>query len=111
MNDERRQLLEELKELLDGLDWRFSGRPEAALGSYGKRIVRSMVDAGLFEGDDQSQELGQLLEAGCDSLLSDYRISEVDLNSMRCACKTLRERIEKNSAPDQKLGPEGVRRP
>lgn len=110
MNDDRHQLLEELEELLIGLDWKFSGRPEAALGSYGKRIIRRFFDTGMLDGDHPSEELARLLEAGFDSLVSDYRISEVNLRSMRRAHHRLRDFMEKKlgAGPHQYF--DGVRR-
>lgn len=52
MNDHREQLWEDLHDLLQGLDSKFSGPEEAGLGSYGMRIVRHLIETEMLHGAD-----------------------------------------------------------
>ncbi len=100
MNDHREQLWEDLHELLQGLDSKFSGPEEAGMGSYGRKLVRKLIEAEMLHGAEWPDEYREFFRAGFESLVSDYRISESDLKSMRFACYQLRLGASAESDPD-----------
>ncbi len=100
MDDRIRQLWDEMGELLNGLDSKFSGREEAAMGSYGRRLLRRIIGTGMLPTHDL-----HAFQTGFDSLTSDYRISNNDLRAMNLTYIRLRLKVfpEDKENPDKCL--------
>lgn len=90
MNSPDEQLWNDLGNLILTLDWSQSGPIEAASGSFGHRIMRSIVasNSGIPEGESKNDFT--CLWNGFDSLLLDYRISRTELLAMYDAYDRLR---------------------
>lgn len=106
MSDHGKQLWEDLNDLLQGLDWRFSGPEEAALGSYGRRLVRTILQVEMLCEDECPRVYCESLWAGFESLVSDYRISKQSLDGMKLAYFQLRRGAAANAGPGSSGGEE-----
>lgn len=98
MNHQHKPLWDDLNDLLMGLDATFSGPEEAAIGSYGRRLLIKIIQGEIDRGGKLPDSFLDPLWAGLDSLVSDYRISSVELNAMRLAHFGLRCHVT-NSDP------------
>lgn len=104
--EKRRDLFDQLGNVIATLKWNHSGLIEASLGSVAKRLLLQ-IQTGLEESiaaGNQEDALCLISEfdRGVDTLLNDYRISAMDLAAMHLAYTTMRAwaKIEPDSSAE-----------